>query len=179
MVVAKRQGREKPAEIEQRKVRGPERGPQVEQTALLATPIYRGQAQGEEKHLKRGAQSWRSLSLAPTLSLFSSHLLGQNALTPRGRIFLYLLNKTDLPENYSTDCPRAVTPRALTSIASNFCWDETELKRLHSPDTTMFTFLFPPKTQSCSYMTFPFRIPTIKAIKKQYPSIQLAYCTEN
>ena len=68
MVVAKRQGREKPAEIEQRKVRGPERGPQVEQAALLATPIYRGQAQVEEKHLKRGAKSWGSLSLAPTLS---------------------------------------------------------------------------------------------------------------
>ena len=36
MVVAKRQGREKPPKIEQRKVRGPEGGPQVEQTALLA-----------------------------------------------------------------------------------------------------------------------------------------------
>ena len=50
MVVAKRQGREKPAKIEQRKVWGP----QVEQTALLASPIYIGQAQGEEKkHKKR------------------------------------------------------------------------------------------------------------------------------
>ena len=36
MVVAKRQGKEKPIKIEQRKVPGP----QVEQTAPLASPIY-------------------------------------------------------------------------------------------------------------------------------------------
>ena len=43
MVVAKRQRREKPVKIEQRKVRE-----QSEyQTALLASPIYTGQAQGE------------------------------------------------------------------------------------------------------------------------------------
>ena len=59
MAVAKRQGREKPAETEQRKVRGPEWGPQVEQTALLAGPIYIGQAQGEEKRYKKRSQrSW-------------------------------------------------------------------------------------------------------------------------
>ena len=46
MVVVKRQGREKPTKIEQRKVLGPEGGPQVEQTTLLASPIYTGQAQG-------------------------------------------------------------------------------------------------------------------------------------
>ena len=44
MVVAKRQRREKPAKIEHRKVQGPEWGPQVKQTALLASPIYIGQA---------------------------------------------------------------------------------------------------------------------------------------
>ena len=48
MVVAKRQGREKPAKIEQRKVWEPEWGPQVKQTTLLAGPIYIGQAQGEK-----------------------------------------------------------------------------------------------------------------------------------
>ena len=47
MGVAERHGREKPTKIEQRKVRGPERKPQVKQTALLAGPIYIGQAQGE------------------------------------------------------------------------------------------------------------------------------------
>ena len=39
MAVAERQGREKPVKIEESKVQGPERGPQVEQTALLAGPI--------------------------------------------------------------------------------------------------------------------------------------------
>ena len=48
MVVAKRLGREKPAKIEQRKVRGLDGGPRAEQTALLASPVYIGQAQGEE-----------------------------------------------------------------------------------------------------------------------------------
>ena len=47
MAVAKRQRREKPMKIEQKKVRGPDRGPQVKQTTLLAGPIYIGQAQGE------------------------------------------------------------------------------------------------------------------------------------
>ena len=43
--------------IEQRKVGGPEWGPQVRQTALLDSPIYTGQAQGEEKkHRKREAR---------------------------------------------------------------------------------------------------------------------------
>ena len=45
MVVAKRRGREKPTKIEQRKVCGP----QIKQTALPASPMYRGQALGEEK----------------------------------------------------------------------------------------------------------------------------------
>ena len=43
MAVAKRPEREKPVKIEQRKVRG------VKQTALLAGPIYIGQAQGGKK----------------------------------------------------------------------------------------------------------------------------------
>ena len=59
MVVAKRQRKEKPMKIEQRKVRGPEWGPQVKQTALLASPIYIGQAQGEEKKTyKKRSQNW-------------------------------------------------------------------------------------------------------------------------
>ena len=42
MAVAKRQRREKPMKIEQKKVRGPDLGPQVKQTTLLAGPIYIG-----------------------------------------------------------------------------------------------------------------------------------------
>ena len=59
MSVAKRPEREKPVKIEQRKVRG------VKQTALLAGPIYIGQAQGKKKkkHKKRGAKG-----LSPSLS---------------------------------------------------------------------------------------------------------------
>ena len=77
--------------IEQRKVRGPELGLQVKQTALLVSPIYIRQAQGEEgkKHVKRGAKT----GLGP---LFSSRLLGWHALTPGECIFLYFLNKTEL-----------------------------------------------------------------------------------
>ena len=56
MVEAKRQGREKPTKIEQRKVWGPEWGPQVEQIALLASPIYIQQVQGEEKTYKKRSQ---------------------------------------------------------------------------------------------------------------------------
>ena len=94
MAAAKRQGREKPAKIEQRKVRGPERGPQVEQTALLASPIYIGQAKGEKKHIKRGA---KALGVPLSLSLSDSLLhafffisLDRHALTPRGWMFLLL-----------------------------------------------------------------------------------------
>ena len=53
MAMAKRQRREKPAKIEQRKVRGPERGLQGKQTALLASPIYIRQAQGEETNVEK------------------------------------------------------------------------------------------------------------------------------
>ena len=90
MVVAKRQGREKPTKTEQRKVQMLELGPQVKQAGLLASPIYIGQAQWEEKnHMKRGAKiGWATL--------FSSHLLGQHVLRPGGCIFLYFLNKTEL-----------------------------------------------------------------------------------
>ena len=52
MAVAKRPGREKPVKIEQRKVQGSEWEPQVKQTALLAGPIYIGQAQGEKTNKK-------------------------------------------------------------------------------------------------------------------------------
>ena len=88
MVVAKRQGREKPEKIEQRKVRGQEYGPQVEQTALLAGPVYTGQARGRRNIWKDGPRG-RGLSLSPACRgalLFAS--LGLHALTPEGWFFL-------------------------------------------------------------------------------------------
>ena len=67
MAVAKRQRRGKPVKIEQRKVRGPELGPQVKQTALLASRIYLGLAQGRrKKHIKREAK----IELGPFLHVF-------------------------------------------------------------------------------------------------------------
>ena len=71
MAVAKRQGREKPAKIEQRKTEGLELGHQVEQTALLASTICIGQTQSRrKKHIKRGAKAPEvSLLLSSTLSL--------------------------------------------------------------------------------------------------------------
>ena len=57
MAVVKRQRSEKPVKIEHMMVQGPEREPQVKQTALLASPIYTGQTQAEEKkHIKRTAK---------------------------------------------------------------------------------------------------------------------------
>ena len=57
MALAKRPRTEKPTKIEQSKVQGLEGEPLVKQTALLASPVYIGQAQGEEKkHIKRGAK---------------------------------------------------------------------------------------------------------------------------
>ena len=93
MVVAKRQNMEKPAKIEQRKVQRLDQGPQVKQTALLASPVFIGQAQGEEKnniYIKKEE---------PKLGwglLFSSSLLGWPVLMPGGCIFLCFLNKTEL-----------------------------------------------------------------------------------
>ena len=51
MAVAERQGIEKAEKTEQRKVWELEWGPPVKQTALLASPIYTGQVQGEDKNI--------------------------------------------------------------------------------------------------------------------------------
>ena len=87
MTVARRQRREKPVKIEQRKVRKHEGGPQVKQTALLASPIYIGQDQGgEKKRIKRGAKT------EPGASFLC--LLGRPTLTPQGCTILFFPNKT-------------------------------------------------------------------------------------
>ena len=56
MAVAKRQGREKPAKIEQKKVRGLEGGPQVKKKTKKHTPewpnLHRTDP-GRDKHIKR------------------------------------------------------------------------------------------------------------------------------
>ena len=73
MAVAKRKGRQKPMKLEQRKVQGLEWGPQVKQTALLASPIYIRQAQGEEKKKKKkNKHKKRSQNWGRGLALFVS-----------------------------------------------------------------------------------------------------------
>ena len=62
MAVAKRQGKEKPTKIGQRKVGGPECRPQVEQAALLGGPDYRGQARGRRRKRKKRSKGLGSLS---------------------------------------------------------------------------------------------------------------------
>ena len=104
--------------VEQRKVRGPEWGPQVRQTALLASPVYIGQAQVEK----------RRHTEEPNLSqglLFSQRLQGRQALTPGGCVFLYFLNKTAITWSCNTGPP----------MASKFCCGETEPRKLRTPLT--------------------------------------------
>ena len=74
MAVAKRQGREKPEKIEQRKVKGrsEDRSEDLRKNKQHSwlSPICIGQAQVEEKNIKEGAKA-HSLSLSPSLRVFS------------------------------------------------------------------------------------------------------------
>ena len=117
MAVAKRQRSEKPTKTEQREV--PRIG--MRTTGRTSrTPgqpdLHRAGPGGGEKNIRRGAKGQVSLclslscSLSLSLSFFSSHLLDRHALTPRGCIFLYFLNKTELEQGaLHLICPRAVT----------------------------------------------------------------------
>ena len=135
MAVAKRQRREKPAKIEQRKVRRPEWEPQVKQTAPQASPVYIGQAPGEEKEQKKRGQNWTGG--------FSLHLLGRPAFMPRGCIFLCFLNKTTKTWNCNTGPSEEITRGCNTgpSVASNVCCDKAELRKLQTPPTKLIWFL--------------------------------------
>ena len=100
---AKRQGREKPAEGEQRKVRAPEWGPQQgQQRCWLAHLTKAGASAGGWAYTQSGARGRGSLSPARGLtpSLFPSRLLSRPALTPQRCIFLYFLKLI---------CPRTIT----------------------------------------------------------------------
>ena len=75
MAVAKRQGREKPAKIEQRKVKGRSED-RTGRTAVLAKPnLHRAGPGGRKKHIKRGAKGLSLfLSLLRAGAPFSSRL---------------------------------------------------------------------------------------------------------
>ena len=132
MAVAKKQRREKPEKIEQRRVLGQEWGPQVKQTALLASPVYIGQVQGKEKnHIKRGAKIGLGASL-----LFASFGL---ACPHTSRMYFPLLSKSNWAVTWScnTGPSKEITQGCNTgpSIPSNFCCDETEPRILQIPRT--------------------------------------------
>ena len=103
MVVAKRQGREKPTKIEQRKVQGQEWGRQVEQKAVLASPVYIGQTWEGRKNKKRSQKAGglspmlaRPLCLSFSLSL-SLRIFWFGMPSHLEDVFsLYFLNKTEL-----------------------------------------------------------------------------------
>ena len=92
MAVAKRQGREKPEKIEQRKVKGrsedqSENFRQNKEHSWLS-PICIGQAQVEEKTYKRKSQNAFSRTLSPTCAHALSFFLSL--------ILLLFLNKIEL-----------------------------------------------------------------------------------
>ena len=115
--MAKRQ-REKPMKIGQRKVWGPEWEPQVKQTVLLASSIYIGQAQGEEKkHIKRGAK------IRPLFSLV-----------------LWVSLPSHLEDAFSFACQIKLSCNTSPSDASNYCCSETELRKLQTSLTNIVLF---------------------------------------
>ena len=73
-------------------------------------------------------------SLSLSLPLFSLRLLGQHALTPPR---MYFPNKTELLHGAITLSESYDAPRGLTSVASNFCCDKTEPRKLHIPLATL------------------------------------------
>ena len=121
MSVTTRQRREKPMKIEQRMVQGLKWGPQVKQTAFLASTIYIGQAHwGGDKCIKGG-------SLEGLRPLFSSSFGSAHPHSLRAYYPLFFLKKLSC----NTDL----------SVASNFCCGETEQRKSHTPPTYMVPFL--------------------------------------
>ena len=127
MVVAKRQGREKPMKIKQRKVRGPEWVPQVKQHSWP----------------KKRSQNWAGG--------LSSGLLSRHALKAWGCIFLYFLNKTQLqnravtlvqPRAVALICPWAV--KLVYRLLQLFVVRRQNRRKLQIPSTVQyFAFLIP------------------------------------
>ena len=130
MAVAKRQGREKPAKTEQRKVQDWSEALR-QNRALLLAQFSQGRPRGEEKkYNKKRSQRAGGLSLSFSLSLSHSYLpatpgacrdtllflsLGRRALRPPGWIFLIFSKQnravtwscnTDWSKSYNTVCSR-------------------------------------------------------------------------
>ena len=96
MAVAKRQGREKPAKIEQRKVKGRSED-RTGRTAVLAKPnLHRAGPGGRKKTYKKRSQRALSLSLLHAVALFSSHLWIDVPSRLEDGFSCYYLNKIEL-----------------------------------------------------------------------------------
>ena len=95
MAVAKRKGSEKPVKMKQMKVQVPAWGPQIEQTTLLASPVYIGQAQcslvQSLSHVRLFATQWiaaRQASLSITNSQSSHELMCIDSVMPSSHLIL-------------------------------------------------------------------------------------------
>ena len=95
MAVAKRKGSEKPVKMKQMKVQVPAWGPQIEQTTLLASPVYIGQAQCSSvqslSHVRLFATQWiaaRQASLSITNSQSSLKLTSIKSVMPSSHLIL-------------------------------------------------------------------------------------------
>ena len=112
MVVAKRQRKEK-AHENRTKEGSRTRVRNSGKTALQASPMYIGQAQGEEKSIQKEE---------PNLSqglFFSSHL--------------WAGPPSHLEAVFSFACQLKLSCNTDPSITSNFCCSETELRKLQTP----------------------------------------------
>ena len=142
MVVDKRQRKEKPTKMEQRKVPGLEWEPQVKQTALLASPIYIGQAQGEEKKTyKKRSQNW-----APLFFWVSLPSCLKDAFSFTCQIKL--------------SCNKAVT--LVRRFKSLLQWNRTE-EIIHSPDISGAVSCISPGWNNLSLVPGRWRPSTAKA----------------
>ena len=103
----------------------------MKQTALLASPVYIGQAQGDEKkHIKRGAKIEPQ---APLLFVFFGWEVEPHP--------------SYLEDVFSFACRIKLSCNTGPSISSNFCSCKTEPNKLQTPLTEVFW-----KTSTCRHM---------------------------
>ena len=102
--------------VEQRKVQGPEQGLQAEQTALLASPIYIGQVQGEEnKMYKKRSQNWARASLRIFWVNPPSHT--EKAMAPHSSTPAWKIPWMEEPGRLQSMGSRRVGPDSVTSLS--------------------------------------------------------------
>ena len=102
-MVAKRQRKEKTHENRTKEGSRTRARPSGETKALLASPIYIGQAQeGKKKHIKKRSQNWALLFM------------------PLGCIFLCLPNKTEMQPSCNTSLPLKLRCNWVVTLVSHF-----------------------------------------------------------